>query len=77
MNGSSPEPSPPTAHDGEVYAVGTKYAEVVATPGRAPALRVTNAVGQGVLVEGTAELHRLAAVCLLVADVGDPVDAHP
>lgn len=74
---TTPGPSeiPNQPSDGVVFAVGSKFAEVVATPGRPAALRVTNAVGQGVLVEGTAEMHRLAAVCLMVADIDQVDDA--
>ncbi len=72
---SEPTREPNPASDGVVFAVGSKFAEVVATPGRPAAVRVTNAVGQGVLVEGVAEMHRLAAVCLMVADIDQVDDA--
>ena len=53
-------PNPIDVSDGAVHKISNNvFAEVVATPGRPMALRVTDSLGYGVLVRGRDELLRL------------------
>lgn len=57
--------------DGDTHRIGPHaFAEVITTPGREPAMRITDALGHGCCVVGVEGLHRLAAVSLALCAVG-------